>query len=190
MKEFIENLNLFKYAVAGIKAKPWKDMETNNLTEYRNWGAQMLEAEKKAKDAGYFLQFSGQQKNGRRVMFLNTGKIHFKCVFDPKKRNTKATSVNAYRSIDFSTQEGQVAFQILSISLQGGDITRSEIGHKMGMENSTVSGRVKMIFEKYENGGFFYQNDQYRIEVSQTRLSIHEGASNVKNEAFRFVKIA
>lgn len=189
MEEFIENLNSFKFAVAGKSKKPWLDMETNNLTEFRSWGSQMLEAEKKANEAGYYLKFSGQHKNGRRVMFLSDRNIHFKVVFDPKKRNTKATSVNAYRSIDFSTQEGQVAFQILTASLRGLDITRSEIGHKMGMENSTVAARVKNIFDKYENGGFVYENQQYRIEVSQARLSVHQGASQVKNEAFRFVKI-
>ena len=106
----------------------------------------------------------------------------------PTKRaqDVKPTSIEAYHTIDFSTQRDRIA-EIIRQHHQG--ITRKEIEVFHGFGSNVVTGRVKELLEMSAEKPFLLGGGLYRLEVVGTRLSLCKGASKVPNEILQWMPV-
>lgn len=104
-----------------------------------------------------------------------------------KKTNVAATSIEAYHSIDFTSQRARIA-EIIWQHHQG--VTRKEIEVYHNFGSNAVTGRVKELLEMSQDKPFLLSGGLYRLQVVGTRLSLCQGASRVPNEVLQWMPVS
>lgn len=191
MKTFHESLTAWKFAVVGERKGTWPtEMVATSLAEYDAWLKHLASAKIAANQQGISCQFNRSGKGRNMSAWVIANEHAFKITFKQPTRSqaVTATSREAYNTIDFSTQRGQIANVIFSTS-QAFGITRKEIEVWYKLGSNQVSGRVNELLEMSEKTPFLFAGRLYRLQVVGTRLSKCEGASNVPNEALRWVEV-
>ena len=192
---FNQYLTAWKFWVVGKKAVQLPpELIASDLPEFQNWQRQLLQAKIDANNAGHTCNFNkGGTPSGRCAAWVVANGYTLKIVFNAKdKRPQKVTqtSRDAYHSIDFTTQRGQIASIIFDATRSNQDITRKEIEVLHGLGCNQVTGRVKELLEMSEEMPFQFGGKPYVLQVVTTRLSTCKGSSNVPNEALRWVLVA
>ena len=192
---FNQYLTAWKYHVVGKKAVQLpQELIASDLPEFQNWQRQLAQAKIDANKAGHTCNFNkGGAPSGRCAAWVVANGHTLKIVFNAKPKRPQQvtqTSREAYHSIDFTTQRGQVASIIFDATRSNQDITRKEIEVKYGLGSNQVTGRVKELLEMSEKMPFEFSGKPYVLQVVNTRLSACKGSSNVPNEALRWVLVA
>lgn len=188
---FNQYLTAWKYAVVGKPAGSWpQEIEAGTVEEFQSWQNQLAQCKVDANNKGITCQFNkgGTPSSGKYAAWVIANEKAFKVVFNAKAKRPQAmrqTSLDAYHSIDFTTQRDKIA-EIIRQYSEG--ITRKEIEvlHRFGC--NVVAGRVKELLEMSEAKPFLLCGKPFRLQVVGTRLSNCEGASNVPNEVLRWVE--
>lgn len=143
---------------------------------------------------GHRVGHGGAYRTAKKSTWITCPVGHIRVSYTPpiKKTAMAATSLAAYRTTNFSTQEGKIAHHVLLVSMSGKDTTRAEIAHALVIQEGRVSGRVNAMLKPraeggYRDGGLFFAEQEYRITLTAPRLSRFVGASDKINEAFKFV---
>ena len=188
IQSFPEYLAAWKWAVSG---KPKGALPTeyavHSKEAFAECCAEMAATKVAANKKGIACQYNKGAKSGRAVAWIVANGHTLKVVFADKGKRPQAvtqTSLNAYYTIDFTTQRDQIA-EIIRQYHQG--ITRKEIEvfHRFG--SNQVTGRTKELLEMSQEKPFLLCGAPYRLRVIGTRLSTCEGASNVPNEVLQWV---
>lgn len=192
---FQQHLTEWKWAVAGMAKCQWPmEIIASDLPEFQNWQRQLLQAKTDANNAGHTCNFNkGGTPSGRCAAWVVANGHTLKIVFNAKDKRPQQvtqTSRDAYHSIDFTTQRGQIASIIFDATRSNQDITRKEIEVLHGLGCNQVTGRVKELLEMSETMPFQFGGKPYVLQVVTTRLSTCKGSSNVPNEALRWVLVA
>lgn len=192
---FPEYLKAWKWAVSG---KPKGTLPTDyavySQEAFAECCTEMAKAKVAANNKGIACQYNKGAKAGRAVAWIVANGVTLKVVFADKAKRQQAvtqTSRDAYHSMDFTTQRGQIASIIHEYTVLQGDpdITRKEIEVWQKIRCNVVCGRVKELLEMSEEKPFDFGGKPYRLQVVSTRLSKCDGASNVPNEALRWVEV-
>lgn len=195
---FYQHLAAWKWAVAGQKSAPWpNELVAASQEEFTLWSNQLAQAKVDANKAGYTCQFNKGSKPGRSAAWVASNGHTLKVVFAAKAKRAQevtATSREAYHSLDFTTQRGQIAQAIFEQTMALADnegVTRKELEVWYKFQTNAVCGRVKELLEISQNTPVVFHNRKpYRLQVVSTRLSKCDGASNVPNEALRWVEVS
>ena len=183
---FDKHLTAWKLAVAGKSHAPLPvDVVAESLEQFTMWQNRLAKVKVEAEKAGYVCQYNKGGKPGRFAAWVVSGGFTLKVVYTDKAKRPQAvtqTSREAYHSLDFTTQRGQIAAIIFDSTMKGKSITRKEIEVFHGLGCNVVAGRVKELLEMSEAAQFVFGQYKYRLKVTGTRLSKCEGASNVPNE--------
>lgn len=108
----------------------------------------------------------------------------------PKKTNVTATSIEAYHSIDFTSQRDRIAEIIWQYRNYEKGITRKEIEVFHNFGSNAVTGRVKELLEMSQEKPFLLSGGLYMLQVVGTRLSLCAGASRVPNEVLQWMPVS
>lgn len=81
------------------------------------------------------------------------------------------SSIEAYYSLDHSTQRGRVAAEILSMTRAGQRAFIRILASRLGLDKSAVSGRLNELKEK----PFEYMGKWYRLEFTGKVEDYHAG---------------
>ena len=167
-------------------AFPSQTIQVATLQELKSAASDMLETQKAFWDNNKEVKFGGAE--GKYVQLSYDGYILRVTLEKPTKRaqNVKPTSIEAYHTIDFTTQRDRIA-EIIRQHHQG--ITRKEIEVFHGFGSNAVTGRVKELLEMSEEKPFRLGGGLYRLEVVGTRLSLCKGASKVPNEVLQWMPV-
>ena len=190
MNSFSENLGRYTDACNGdLQAK------YDAVTTFQDWG----EYRRAAILLNIYATLSrtttmgkGKSRGTQSVwMTRNTKRIEIQFVPQPRPQNVRESSREAFACVDTTTQVGQVASCIVDASVNGGDVTRAEIAHFLGMEKSTVAARVNELIETCKDtpvkvGAFYYRI----VELDDRRHSLTPDAAPVKVIALRAVMCA
>lgn len=185
----------WRFAVAGMIHNPIPaEICATSLDEFKEWQQQIAREQVKLLNAGYRCNFNkGGTPSGRCAAWVVANGHTLKIVFNAKDKRPQQvtqTSREAYHSIDFTTQRGQIASIIFDATRSNQDITRKEIEVLHGLGCNQVTGRVKELLEMSETMPFQFGGKPYVLQVVTTRLSTCKGSSNVPNEALRWVLVA
>jgi len=194
---YIEPTRAYYRRALGVP-KPGDDKQpaefsTTAMPEYMEAVTHLGRVANYLKGAGIETTISGGQKPGVRWTVLKVAATGQAFTVRHKPNTTrpqavKETSREAYHTLDFSNENGQVADYILRMSAN--DVTRAEIAHALSMEKSSVSRAVNALFKICENEPLKIGDKYYRIAHTQKRLSDFPGAPAVQVEAFRLVQTA
>ena len=167
-------------------AFPSQTIQVATLQELESAAADMLQTQKTLHANGKQTKLSGV--NGKSVTLSYGGYILRVRLQKPNKRaqGVKPTSLEAYHTIDFTTQRDRIA-EIIRQHHQG--ITRKEIEVFHGFGSNAVTGRVKELLEMSQEKPFRLDGGLYRLEVVGTRLSLCKGASHVPNEILQWMPV-
>ena len=193
IQSFPEYLVAWKWAVSG---KPKGALPTeyavHSKEAFAECCAEMAATKVVANKKGIACQYNKGSKSGRAVAWIVANGFTLKVVFADKAKRPQAvtqTSLNAYYTIDFTTQRGQVADAIFAYTRLDADVTRKELEVWQNLGSNLVCGRVKELLEMSETAPFNFGGKPYRLQVVKTRLSKCLGASDKPNEALRWVEV-
>jgi len=163
---------------------PSQTIQVATLQELESAAADMLQTQKALRDNNKDAVLKGVQ--GKSVTLLCNECILRVTLEKTTKRaqDVKPTSIEAYHTIDFTTQRDRIA-EIIRQQHQG--ITRKEIEVHHGFGSNAVTGRVKELLEMSQEKPFRLGGGLYRLEVVGTRLSLCKGASRVPNEILQWM---
>ena len=186
---FNQHLTAWKQAVSGKSHSPIPlEIVAASLDEFQNLQAQLQATKIEAEKAKYKCQFNkGGTQSGRMAAWITCNGFTLKIAFTAKakrQQDVKQTSIEAYHTIDFTTQRDRIA-EIIRQHHQG--ITRKEIEVHHGFGSNAVTGRVKELLEMSQEKPFRLGGGLYRLEVVGTRLSMCKGASKVPNEILQWI---
>ena len=108
----------------------------------------------------------------------------------PRQQNVRESSKEAYRVLDTAKAQRAVLDYVLEASRNGSDITRAEIAFALGMEKSSVAGRVNELLETSKERNIEYDGQQYRLVETTPRHSRCPGAAPSKAAPVRLVMVA
>lgn len=167
-------------------AFPSQTIQVATISELESAAADMLQTQKALRENHKDAVLKGVQ--GKSVTLLCNECILRVTLDKPTKRaqDVKPTSIEAYHTIDFTTQRDRIA-EIIRQHHQG--ITRKEIEVHHGFGSNAVTGRVKELLEMSQEKPFRLGGGLYRLEVVGTRLSLCKGASRVPNEVLQWMPV-
>ena len=165
---------------------PSQTIQVATIAELESAAADMLQTQKALRENYKAVHLAGVQ--GKSVTLSYNGHILRVTLGKVAKRpqDVKPTSIEAYHTIDFTTQRDRIA-EIIRQHHQG--ITRKEIEVFHGFGSNAVTGRVKELLEMSQEKPFRLDGGLYRLEVVGTRLSLCKGASNVPNEILQWMPV-
>lgn len=191
---FNQHLTAWKWAVSGKSHSPIPlEIGAASLDEFQNWQAQLQATKIEAEKAKYKCQFNkGGTQSGRMAAWITCNGFTLKIAFTAKSKraqDVKPTSIEAYHTIDFTTQRDRIAEIIWQYRNYDKGITRKEIEVFHDFGSNAVTGRVKELLEMSAEKPFRLGGGLYRLEVVGTRLSLCKGASRVPNEVLQWMPV-